>query len=132
MQARTEYIETAHLQGYRAVVMHTQNIWLVANDALKYRFWGFTPDRRYFVELEFSLSLPFLLENGFPSQPSTDNLAVPVPELLPHGGDELMAVMDEYNHAVGAIIEDTPDETFTPQLNWLDEIMLSFTYFPES
>jgi len=62
LHTREAYLDFGNGAGVRGLVQHLQDIFFFTNNWFIYEFNGLTQDGRYFVEVRYPVSVPFLME----------------------------------------------------------------------
>jgi hypothetical protein len=109
MQARIAYLEFQNGRGVRFLTQYAQNTYPINNRDLFYTFQGLTHDGRYYLAAVLPVTNP-ILDNA-DATPIDDNF------------------INNFSQYIAATEEDLsaqPPESFSPNLDWLDEMLRSF------
>ena len=109
LQADLAYLEFQDGRGVRFLTQYAQSIYPVNNRDLFYTFQGLTHDGRYYLAAILPVTNP-ILDNA-------DSITV---------DDNFINNFSQYIAATEEDLSAQPPESFTPNLDWLDEMMRSF------
>jgi len=109
LQAQIAYLEFQNGRGVRFLTQYAQNIYPVNNRDLFYTFQGLTHDGRYYLAAVLPVTNP-ILDNA-DATTIDDNFINNFSQYIASTEDDLSA---------------QPPESFTPNLDWLDEMLRSF------
>jgi threonine/homoserine/homoserine lactone efflux protein len=123
LRAQTQHMRFESGAGIRAIVMRGQDGFFANNEAVVYDFHGLTDDGQYYVVATFPIDAPILLSTYDPAE-NTNEAALPLPE-LPDDGDELIAVMRDYNQEAQRQLDLLDGVSFNPALQLLDALVAS-------
>ena len=127
LHARRAYLSFASGAGVRGLTQYQQDIFFFTNNGLLYEFQGLTQDGRYYVNVRYPLSVPFLMELAAPMTYPPVNLnpqAIAVPE-WPSDYEQQRQVIDSYNAEALSRFEQMPDSDALPDIAPLDELVQS-------
>jgi hypothetical protein len=126
LHTREAYLDFANGAGVRGLIQHMQDIFFYTNNGLIYEFEGLTQDGRYFVQVRYPVSVPFLMElNGFTLPPNNINpQAIAIPE-WPSSFEQQRQVIEAYNNEALQRFEQMSDSDVFPNLALLDQLVQS-------
>jgi hypothetical protein len=109
LQADLAYLEFQDGRGVRFLTQYAQNIYPVNNRDLFYTFQGLTHDGRYYLAAILPVTNP-ILDNA-------DTITI---------DDNFINNFSQYIASTEEDLSAQPPESFTPNLDWLDEMLRSF------
>ena len=124
LHTREAYLDFANGTGVRGLVQRLQDIFFYSNNGLIYEFQGLTQDGRYFVEVRYPVSVPFLMElEGFSLPPNNINpSAIPISE-WPSSYEQQRQVIEAYNKEALQRFEQMSENEAFPDLALLDQLV---------
>ena len=126
LHTREAYLDFATGAGVRGLVQYMQDFFFFNNNGLIYEFHGLTEDGRYFINVRYPVSVPFLIEiQGITMPPVNLNpSAIAVPE-WPSDFETQRQVIEAYNAEVLQRFEQMSDSDVFPNLALLDQLVQS-------
>ena len=124
--AQVHRIHFADGDGVRMLTQYGQAVGPVANNGTFYHFEGLTSDGRYYIVAVLPVQAPFL-QNGNEPNASLPAGGIPFPGYENMGDQQ---VYETYFGAVGAKLDATPADQFSPSLAALDAMLRSFNVSP--
>jgi hypothetical protein len=126
LHTREAYLDFANGAGVRGLVQRLQDIFFYFNNGLIYEFHALTQDGRYFVQVRYPVSVPFLMElEGFSLPPNNINpSAIPISE-WPSSYEQQRQVIEAYNAKALQRFEQLSDSEAFPDLALLDDLVRS-------
>jgi hypothetical protein len=113
LRARAEYFETDELVGLRYTTAYVQDMYPFSSHSFRYVFVGISKDGHYLLSATFNIST-----SVFPEQPDLDSF----------DHETFGSQIPEYVRESSAQLTAAAPEDFTPSLNSLDAVGLSFTF----
>jgi hypothetical protein len=127
LHARQAYLGFASGAGVRGLIQYQQDIFFFTNNGVLYEFQGLTQDGRYYVNVRYPLSVPFLMEPAAPMIYPPVNLnpqAIAVPE-WPSDYEQQRRVIDAYYAEALSRLVHMPVSDALPVIALLDELVQS-------
>ncbi|MDO9120323.1 MAG: hypothetical protein Q7U31_00960, partial [Anaerolineaceae bacterium] len=120
-KAQVKYLDFQNGQGVRFLTEYAQYYAPVNNDDLFYAYQGITDDGKYWVSAILPINAAYL-------QAAYDSVNVPdggIPAPALNDNPNYSAEMDAYYPLMLNLLNTTPDASFTPGLDCLDQYIQS-------
>ncbi|HEY3475901.1 MAG TPA: hypothetical protein VGK56_14920, partial [Anaerolineales bacterium] len=126
LHTREAYLDFGNGAGARGLIQYMQDVFFFSNNGLIYEFHGLTADGRYFINVRYPVSVPFLMEiEGISLPPKNINQnAIPIAE-WPNSYEQQRQVIEAYNAEALQRFEQMSDSESFPDLAWLDQMVQS-------
>jgi hypothetical protein len=108
---KIKYLNFQNGEGVRFLTQFGQDIWPINNQNILYTFQGLTNDGKYYVSAIFPISHPDLPADGYN-----------------YPGGDYETFEDNYERYIAdieALLNNAPDEAYTPQIHLLDNLIES-------
>jgi len=112
IQSKIAYFAFENGSGVRFATQYGQGLWPVTNESLIYHFQGLTDDGKYLVIGVFPITNPQLIDDGKAFMDKQDYATFD-------------SNFDSYLPSIQKMLNEQPDNSFTPDLAALDKIMKS-------
>jgi hypothetical protein len=126
LHTREAYLDFANGAGVRGLIQYMQDVFFFSNNGLIYEFHGLTDDGRYFINVRYPVSVPFLMEiEGITLPPKNINQnAIAIAE-WPNSYEQQRQVIEAYNAEALQRFEQMSDNEAFPDLVLLDQMVQS-------
>ena len=126
LAAQVQRIHFANGDGVRMLTQYGQAVGPISNNGTFYHFEGLTSDGKYYIVAVLPVQAPFL-QNGNEPNAGLPAGGIPFPGYENLGNQQ---VYSDYFAAVGAKLDATPADQFSPSLAALDAMLQSFKVSP--
>jgi hypothetical protein len=126
LHTREAYLDFANGAGVRGLIQYMQDVFFFSNNGLIYEFHGLTDDGRYFINVRYPVSVPFLMEiEGITLPPKNINQnAIAIAE-WPNSYEQQRRVIEAYNAEALQRFEQMSGREAFPDLAFLDQMVQS-------
>ena len=111
-KSKVQYLDFQNGSGVRFLTQFGQAAWPINNNDMFYTFQGMTADDQYYIAAILPASNPVLPDNGDDAVPGGDHMA-------------FSENFENYVRDIKVQLDEQPDDSFTPGLCMLDEMIRS-------
>lgn len=130
-RVRSRYLQFQNGAGIQAIVSYGQDLYFIERDNTEYKFEGLTFDGKYYVEIRFPITTPFLVDKYEPGEPQNEQ-TIPIPEHDPSDYQQFAQAVEAYNEEARMKLEALDASGFTPDLGALDALIASLRIEPQA